>query len=264
MFSKEHIIWIFICVFIIIFTMYFLLRHKPSIKSVLTVACILRVIGDMVKVFSTIEMVPNTLNGLMVPYLKLQYLPLHLCGLQIVFMFYARFTTNEKGRNAVLAFMYPTCMIGAFISLILPSIFTDSISVSETFTHALSYQYFLYHTMLVILGLYIPLSKKVKLNTKSYLATLIILFSVAYLAIYVNSMCAVPVFDGKEVIAVNYITDFFSLTYTPIGIKLNTINEWFIYLGILTLVAVVLMGIFYIPYFIKDYKLWKNKKTIRS
>ena len=264
MFSVEHIIWIFICVFIIAIATYFLSKYKPSIKSVLTVACILRVIGDMVKVFSTIEMVPNTLNGLMVPYLKLQYLPLHLCGLQVVFMFYARFTKNEKGRDAVLAFMYPTCMIGGFISLILPSIFTDSLSVSEAFTHALSYQYFLYHTLLVIIGIYIPLSKEVKLNTKSYFATLIILFSVAYLAIYVNSMCAVPVFDGKEVIAVNYITDFFSLTYTPIGIKLNTINEWFIYLGILALIAIVLMGIFYIPYFIRDYRAWKNKKTIRA
>lgn len=263
MFSIEHIIWIFICIFIIVITTYFLSKYKPSIKSVLTVACILRVIGDMVKVFSTIEMVPNTLNGLMVPYLKLQYLPLHLCGLQVVFLFYTRFTKNEKGRSAVLAFMYPTCMIGGFISLVLPSIFTDSLSVSQAFTHALSYQYFLYHTLLVIVGIYIPLSKEVKLNTKSYFATLIILFSVAYLAIYVNSMCAVPVFDGKEVIAVNYITDFFSLTYTPIGIKLNTINEWFIYLGILALVAIVLMGIFYIPYFIKDYRNWKNKKIIR-
>lgn len=264
MFSMQHIIWIVICILIICISMYFLLKYKPSMKNVLTIACILRVIGDMVKVFSTIEMVPNTLNGLMVPYLKLQYLPLHLCGLQIVFMFYARFTKNEKGRQWILAFMYPTCMIGGFISLLIPSIFTDSITVMQAFTHPLSYQFFLYHTMLVIIGLYIPLSKEVKLNTKSYLSTLAILFSIAYLAIYVNSMCAVPVFDGKKVVAVNYITDFFCLSYTPIGIPLNTINEWFLYLIILSLIAIVLIGIFYVPYFIKDYKCWKNKKTISS
>lgn len=263
MFSLEHIIWIIICVAIIGISIYFLTKYKVSLKNLLTVACILRVIGDMVKVFSTIEMVPNNMNGLMVPYLKLQYLPLHLCGLQVIFLFYARFTKNEKGRNAVLAFMYPTCMIGGFISLLIPSIFTDSISLSQAFTHPLAYQFFLYHTLLVIVGIYIPLSKQVKLNTKSYLATLLILFGTAYLAIYVNSMCAVPVFEGKNVVAVDYITDFFSLTYTPIGIPLKTIGDWYLYLVILMLIAIVLMGLFYIPYFIKDYKDFKKKKTVR-
>ena len=263
MFSIEHVLWIIICVAIIGISIYFLTKYEVSLKNVLTVACILRIIGDMVKVFSTIEMVPNNMNGLMVPYLKLQYLPLHLCGLQVIFLFYARFAKNEKGRNAVLAFMYPTCMIGGFISLLIPTIFTDSISVSQAFTHPLSYQFFLYHTLLVIVGMYIPLSKQVKLNTKSYLATLAILFGTAYLAIYVNSMCAVPVFEGKKVIAVNYITDFFSLTYTPIGIPLNTIEDWYLYLIILMLIAILLMGLFYIPYFIKDYKSLKKKKAVR-
>ncbi len=254
MFSIQHIIWFCICLIAIILTMYLLLKYKPSIKNVLTVACILRVIGDMVKVFSTIEMIPNSAGTAVYPYLKLQFLPLHLCGLQIVFLFYARFTKNETGRKAALAFMYPTCTIGGFLSLILPSIFTDSISLSQAFTHPLAYQFFLYHTMLVIVGLYIALSKEVKLNTKSYFQTLLILFATAYLSIYINSMCAVPTYINNELISVDYMTNFFNTIVPPIDITLTTIEQWFTYIIIMILIAIILMAIFYIPFFIKDYK----------
>ena len=46
--------------------------------------------------------------------------------IQIFFIFYVRFSESERRRETALAFMYPTCIIGASLALLLPSIFTSS------------------------------------------------------------------------------------------------------------------------------------------
>ena len=69
-------------------------------------------------------------------------------------------------RENILAFMYPTCIIGAFMALMMPSIFTTSIPVEKAFISPISYQFFIYHSMLIALGIIIVKSKEIDWNIK--------------------------------------------------------------------------------------------------
>ena len=74
--------------------------------------------------------------------------------------FYTRFSHNERLRTALLAFMYPSCLAGALLALLMPSIVPGSVAVEDMFRAPLAYQYFLYHSALIVLGAYIPLSER--------------------------------------------------------------------------------------------------------
>src|SRR5699024_2509932 len=100
-----------------------------------------------------------------------------------------------RGRTTVLAFMYPTALIGAALALAMPSIFSTSIEVSQAFTHPLAYQFFLYHSMLVVLGAYIPLCGEVELRPTHYFSTLGILGAMAMASLYLNSMFAAATYE---------------------------------------------------------------------
>ena len=43
-----------------------------------------------------------------------------------------------------------TALIGAALALAMPSIFSSTIEVSQAFTHPLAYQFFLYHSTVVV------------------------------------------------------------------------------------------------------------------
>ena len=82
---------------------------------------------------SCIEMVPGKDGQTMYPYLPLAHLPFHLCSIQIAFIFYTRFSHNERLRTALLAFMYPSCLTGALLALLMPSIVPGSVAVEDMF-----------------------------------------------------------------------------------------------------------------------------------
>ena len=153
MFSLYHFIWLGISMALICLCLWQLKIRKPALKKVLTVACIGAAISELVKTFSMLHMIPSSDGSQMHLYMEMQHLPLHLCSIQLLLIFYVRFASESKMRETILAFMYPTCTIGAFLALLLPAIFPESIQLTQAFTHPLGYQFFLYHAMLVILGL---------------------------------------------------------------------------------------------------------------
>lgn len=175
MFTVYHFIWLAVCAALIAGTLVFLKQRRPPLKSVLSVCCVLCVLSELVKDLSVIKMVPSSDGSMLLPYMEMQHLPFHLCSIQILLIFFVRFARPGRGRTTVLAFMYPTALIGAALALAMPSIFSTSIEVSQAFTHPLAYQFFLYHSMLVVLGAYIPLCGEVELRPKHYFSTLGIL-----------------------------------------------------------------------------------------
>ena len=203
---------------------------------------------------STIVMVPSADGSTMYPYLDLGQLPFHLCTMQTIFIFYTRFAKEGKFRENLLAFMYPTCGVGAAFSLFIPIIFDDTITVSQAFTHPLAYQYFLYHVMLILVGLYIPFSNEFEIRPKHYWSTLGLLTGFGFVSIYLNSMFAVPTYVNGEIVSVDYATNFLFTNRPPIDIPLTTMAHWFIYLGVLGTMAVVIIALFYIPFFAKARK----------
>lgn len=251
MFTVNHFIWLGICAALGSAAFLYLRRHRPPLRSVLTVACVLCVLSELVKTLSVLQMVPSSDGTSVRLYLEMQHLPLHLCSIQIIFIFIARLGRDGRGRDALLAFMYPTCTLGALFALALPSIFSSTIDVSQAFTHPLAYQFFIFHTMLVVLGIYIAMSGEVDIRPRHYLSTLGILGALAFASIYLNSMFAVPTYVNDELVSVDYSPNFFFTELTPIGIELTEMWQWGVYMGIIAALAVVLIAVWYIPYFIK-------------
>ena len=249
MFTLYHFIWLAISTAAIVIALSWLVKHKPPIKSVLTVACIGCICSELLKIFSVIQMVPDASGETMHLYVELQNLPLHLCSLQIISIYCARFMKEGKARDVLLGFMYPTCVAGAFFALLLPSIFDADTTAREAFLDGHPYEYFLYHSMLIILGLYIFLSKQVDLKPRHCLTTFGMLAAVAFFSIYTNSMFSHAVYKSDELVSVEYTPNFFFVFDTPIGIKLTEMWHWYVYLAILLTLASLLIVGFYVPVF---------------
>ena len=254
MFTTYHLIWGILSLFLICMGLFFLNKCKPKLKSVLSVACVICVLSELIKTLIVIKIVPSSDGTMFFPYIEMQHMPLHLCSLQILIIFYVRFTKNDRMRQILLSFMYPTCTLGAFFALLLPSIFTASLLPQEAFIKPLAYQFFLYHTMLVILGLYIPMSKQVDIKPKNYFTTLMILGIISFVSLYINSALASATYVNEELISVDYVPNFFFTFLTPIDIPLTTIGHWYVYVGILLVLAILLIAVFYIPIFLKHRK----------
>lgn len=256
MFSIYHILWLVISFALIIAGVIYLKRNNPPLRKVLSFACVVAVVSELIKTFSVIQMVPSSNGEDMHIYLELEHVPLHLCSIQIILIFFVRFAKDSAFRDAILAFMYPSCTIGAAFSLFIPTIFIDIYDPSVAFIHPHPYQYFLYHVMLIILGVYILISRQVDLRPKHYLTTVAILGVFAFFSFYFNSMVASPTYVNDELVSVDYVGNFLFTYEPPIDIPLTEMWHWYVYLGIILSLALGLIALFYIPIF-KKYK--KNK-----
>lgn len=261
MYSTNHFIWLGIVTAVITVSLIWLKRNKPPLKKVLSVCCFCCILSELTKVFSTIAMVPSADGTQMYLYLELDNLPLHLCSIQIINIFYCRFAKDSKFKEALLAFMYASCSLGAAMALLIPTILSDSSDVQQAFLNPHSYEYFLYHAMLIILGVYIYMSGEVDLRPKHYLTSLGFLGVMAFLSLYLNSMFASATYVNGELVSVDFVPNFFFTVDTPIDIPLTEMWHWYVYLLIILTLALSLIALFYIPVFRKAAKL-KKQKTV--
>ncbi|MCR5090069.1 MAG: YwaF family protein [Oscillospiraceae bacterium] len=247
MFTWRHILWLLICLIATLAIVYAYGRKRPPLSKVLTCALTVSVLSELVKIAGTIEMVPSAGGSLLLPYLPTNHLPLHFCSIQVILIAFTRFTANTQRRETVLAFMYPTCVIGAAAALLMPSIFTTSISVEQAFTSPVSYQFFVFHTMLLALGIIIVRSGEIQWKKRHFTNTLLLVYLLGFLSIYLNSMLASPTYVDGELKSVDFWTNFFFTYQNPLGIQLTSLWQWFVYLLILSALAAVLLYLFYRP-----------------
>jgi hypothetical protein len=193
------------------------------------------------------KIVPSSGGDMYYPYLELHQLPFHFCSVQIFFIAYVCFAKNAQNRETILAFMYPTCVCGAAAAICLPSIFTNSIPVEKAFTHPLAYQFFLYHTMLIVIGIIIVMSHEVKWKIRHFRDTLIIAALMTFGSMYLNSALASPTYVNGKLVSVDFATNYFYTYATPIGLKLTEKWQWLIYLAVLTATSVTVIFLMYVP-----------------
>ena len=248
MFSIPHLIWLAISIAGIFFVSRWMLSKHLPLEKLLNVACILAVISEIIKIFANIQTVPSADGTAMHMFMEWRHLPFHLCSIQIFLIFYVRFAESKRNRRAILAFMYPTCIIGAFFALLLPSIFTNGITPAQAFTHPIGYQFFIYHSMLIILGIYIARSGEVKLTFKHFWSTIALVYAFGFISLYLNSAFAYPIYAGTTLLSVENTPNFFFTFRTPINLALTAQWQWFVYIGILAVLAFVLVGAFFLPF----------------
>lgn len=258
MFTTNHFIWLFICAALIVGPVLYMRKTKPSLKKVLTACCIVCVVSEIIKVFGTIEIVPSADGTMYYPYLETNHIPLHLCSLQIITIFLVRFMKEGKVRTIILSFLATTAPLGAVFALALPSVLGSTVPLGHEFLHPIAYQTFLFHTMLITLGIYINMSGEVHFESKHYWYTLAILGTLAFCSIYINSLFGHAVYSADKLISVEHTTNFLFTYLTPIGLILKKKWQWFIYLGIIIALAMGLIALFYIPVFRRDRKAKKS------
>lgn len=262
MFTVYHFIWLFICATFIITGLFLLKKNKVSLEKAFTFACIGCVCSELLKVFGTIKMVPLADGSGFTPYIEMANLPLHLCSYQIILIFLVRFMKNQNFKQLILSFMYPTCTAGAIMALLLPSLFSEDVMPHQAFIKPHAYEYFLYHAMLIILGIYIYISGEAKIKPKNYFSTVLILIICAFFSLYLNSIFATPVYESGELVSIQHMPNFFFTFLTPIDIPLLKISHWYIYLSIIIALGLLIVALFYLPVFIgyKDKQKAENEK----
>ena len=256
MFSWQHFVWLGICALLVAFAIIRYRKGSASLNQVLNICCIICVLSEFTKVFGVIQMVPSADGSIIYPYIPMNHLPLHLCSIQILLIFYVRFVAKGNARENLLSFMYPSCLLGALAALAMPSIFSTSITVDQAFTHPMAYQFFIYHAMLIALGLIIAMCGEVEWEWKHWRNCLIIIALAGFISLYINSMFASPTYLNGELQHIDFWPNFFFTYQNPLGNKLTKITHWYIYLVILSVLIIVLTWICFMPVIKKN----RNKK----
>ncbi len=229
MFESLHFIWLGLCAAMIIGGTVFAKKKKLSLTAMLNILCVCSILSEIVKIFCVL-IEGQRVNDYGV-FIKETDLPFHLCSMQIIFAFVARLTKNTKTRDVILSFMMPTAALGGFAALMIPTI-------TCAFTNVRTYQYFLYHAALIWFAAAVIANGEVKLDFKAYKNTLLILGGLVWITFYINGM-----FQN---------TNFLYLSEPPMdGLPiLNMDNGWLVYFLSYMALAVTLITLFFLPFWL--------------
>lgn len=234
--------------------LFLIFKFKPSFKLVFTIASILSIVSEVVKTFSSIEFF--ALGGIegaeLIPYISMAHFPLHLCAIQVFLIIIVwRLNPDSKLRTTLLGFMFPTMILGATLALILPG--------EMKIFNPRTYQYFLFHGMLVVLGIYIMAAKEIKLKPIHSLTSIGLLSLFAIVSIYANSLFASFSYkDGEKVL--EDMTNLFFTMRSPVSFlpEFTKPHHWWIYIISVMGIAITAIGLFYLPVFIRSLKKKSN------
>ncbi len=232
MFSSLHFLWLGICVALIVAGAIVAVKNKITLEFALTLLCIFCLTSEVVKIFCVLIREERVVEGKGV-FIKETDLPFHLCSLQIIFSFVAKFTKNQKVRSFLLTFMMPTCFLGGVAALLIPTI-------TCSFANPRTYQYFLYHASIIWFAVVVIARFDVDLSFKGFLKTTVGLLALVFITFYVNG-----IFQN---------TNFLYLSEPPMdGLPiLNMDHGWFVYFLSYMALALTLIALFFLPFWIKN------------
>ena len=258
MFSTGHLIWIGISVALIIGGFIACRVLRPPLERVLRVCLWLGVVSEVVKVFSVSRMLPIVEPGIhagkngaeivynatgeYAPYLEMRHLPLELCSLMIVLIIIVLLVRDETWRKRLLTLMYITGTIGGTLGIFLAYVATEYATTAELFASPRVWQYFLYHAMVVTLGLYLGFREGSGVSIRSLGSTLTLLIGLDLPSFYLNSVFAQPVYVDRSPVGLVYPMNLFSSYLNPIGLVLKEKWQWIAYLGVRLVIAVTLIS----------------------
>ena len=257
MYSTGHLIWIAISFALIIGGFIAIKVRKPTLEQVLKACLAVGIVSEVTKVFSVANILPvvtpeivsseagpalaYTPIGQYTPYLKMEHLPLELCSLMIVFLIAALLLKNGIWRSRLLAMMYITGTIGGLMGIFLSYIATEYTSTAAFLTAPRAWQYFLYHAMVVLLGLYLGFEYSGGVSLRFWKSTMLGILLLDLPTFYLNSVFSVPAYVDGVPVGILYRTNFFSSYVNPLGLVLTEKWQWLAYLGIRFLLATALI-----------------------
>ena len=244
MFSTGHLLWISISAVLIAAGTAYCLRRRPAQARLLKICLTIGVVSEAIKLFSVIRILPMvdiavngaalyyTYAGQYTPYLEMADLPLELCSLQIVFVAAMLHIKKPEWKSRLRALMYITGVIGGILGIVLAEVTVDYSTVSEYFTSPRIYQFFLYHSMVVVLGLYMGFGPDSDVSLCSFKPAIGLLLALDIPTFYLNSVFSQPVYVSGKPVGIVYRTNFFSSYVNPLGLVLTQRWQWLAYLAI--------------------------------
>ena len=206
----------------------FLSKKYGYTKKVIWACLIITLLCELEKIIFFIE---DTGNGFRFPA---EILPFNLCTIQIFFIIALVFSTCQKKDTVLISFMFPALISGAFVGMVIPSATFDYHGLLDIAT----YRYFIYHSMLIFLGLYLYLSKPILFSIKSLGYAFLIILLIMIFGVWINAFFG---WDPR--------TNFCFLVRPPTeGLPLlNMNNGWLGYVGAQALICVLLFSLCYLP-----------------
>ncbi len=225
MFTLNHFIWLgIICVYVLAL-LFVTKRFRISFQNILYYMSAISIGSELLKTF--VNMIASPDGGL---HLDPGDLPLHLCSIQIFFIFYLTLSKNEPVKRVLKLFMFPTMMIGAVLALLIPT-------VGVRFSNPQVWQYFIFHGSLIFFAVYMLKEGMIDMKGRDFGRNYALLAILAMCGIWVNSILSV------------YDTNFLYLTRPPMDNLpiLNLDNGWFCYFLIFINIAVLLVALVQLP-----------------
>ncbi len=264
MFGTGHVIFIIISAVLIVCGTYVCSKKKPPVEKLLKVCLCAAVVMEALKLLISLEIVPVVEpymdggvfayreTGGYSAYLKAEHLPLELCSLQMLFMFLAIVIKDEVWKKRVYSVIYGTALIGGTMAILLSSIAPEYDSAYDFLTSLRAWEFFIYHSMIVVVAIYIGISRECDIHFPDCKWMIIAVAALDYCSFYLNSILSVPAYQNDRLVGLEYAVNFFSSYNNPLGIVVTEKWQYLIYLMIRICAAVALIMLVYLPLYIRD------------
>ena len=232
MFTLGHLIWL--GVFAILIALAIVLIRKFRVPQPVVQKTVLWMLIPLKLFHLSLSMKASPDGGLILQQSQLSF---HLCSIMIYSVILINLVKNEKFVRTLKSFMVPAMLIGAAMSLLIPTEGVDP-SVPRV------WQYMLIHAVLVFYGLYLMLIERVDLSLRAYVSNLKILLGIVALGFLMNSVLEA------------YETNFLFLRKPPMeGLPiLNLDHGWYVYFLTLAAIACLLVFLVHLPFVIRGAK----------
>ena len=275
MFSTAHLIWIGISAVLIVGGLLACRILRPSLEKVLRSCFVMGVASEVVKIFSVSRVLPMvtpaisggeltyTVSGQYTPYLEMADLPLEMCSLMIAFLALSLFLKNTRQRSILFSLMYITGLIGGLMGIFLAYITADFHTVGEYFASPRVWQYFLYHAMVVFLGIYLGLREDSDVSLRRFKSTVGLILLLDLPTFFLNSVFSQAAYVEGKPVGVLYRTNFFSSYVNPLGLVLTEKWQWIAYLCVRLALAMALITLMLSLAPLLRRALWKKKTAAK-
>ncbi len=264
MFSAGHLIFIAISFIMIIAGTVICCLRKPPLDRLLKIILILAFFLEVFKMLDVLEIVPVVdpfvengriiykETGAYTAFLRTEHVPFELCSMQVFFLFFAVFLREERWKKRFYSIIYGTAIIGGTLAIFLSSIAPEYESAVSFLSSPRAWEFFIYHSLIIIAALYIGISKESDIHFKDCTWMFIAIALLDYSSFYMSAICSVPVYQHGRLVGVQYAVNYFSSYNDPLGISMPEKWMHLTYLAVRAAAALVLIPLVYLPLFIRD------------
>lgn len=262
-FGRNHLILIALCIILIIGLSIVIAKTNIKFSTLINIMLILWVCSETTKLVGNMEYLLSDGSTIEIIKYKAQegisivrafyprtQLPFHLCSIQPIFILLVKLTKNEKLKDTLLKFIFPTATLGAVIAILVGTVGGD-------FTDPHVYEYFLFHAGLTIFAISIVTKNQIEITFKSHLKTSLIIFLMFVASIWVNSILSDT---GNS--ADDFYTNFFYSMKPPLENLpiLNLNNGWFVYFFTICGIGISAITLLQLPFILKNKKESNKEK----